>query len=1276
MVDPLDTQTKKKSRSKAFWVLAIALPVLLFSGVHFFIARQVRKILPNLVESLTDGQYSFSYTKLSFDYFSPFLRLTSAELHPLGKDLDEEYHVKVDSLYLSIESLLPLFLNDAVKVNEIRLVSPSVLVKRNKERQEQNGGDLHEQVSRMQDNTMKFLNALSVVRCSLTNGSFRYYPNPGRPGHFNIEHVDLDIRDLVIPRFSAEKKEEITAWINVSIKEPSLRIPDSLIKLEVDHFEWDNRKAMVELGEFTISQRSSPPVSDSFRISLGQIGIRRIDWAAWLDSGIIRLDTLIARDGSMYFESSAGKAEKKVMRDTVDLKKLKFWDAIGDLEIGHFAARYINAAMLNRYPGEERSNSLVGDSLVVQDMSVRTNRRSPLRVGELGLGVREFVNRGRDNKFQSSFSRLRVKDRTIVLNNYLIQATRKSRFGEGSRLLIPELTMEGVSLQEVFDKKASIRTIRMASPDFLIYTDGSSNARRQFSLEGLEEIRPFIDVERLVVDNAQVMIRNRRDTSLRFGTRQFSAVILARAALRADNVENLLSALTDVKMKQVFYMNPRTELDLQDGMLDYGRKTLFFGRVQGHLNNGKIHADLSNVLMVGSEDVRPFGDDVKWHFRKIDVGSGQLEINTDDAGRTDSVQERSELLGHVDSLSLYNLVVKYRSPKLTGGTMINRMKVAGHHLYTDSYNWESLQGELDEIRAEGEGFRLRSSGAELRSHQRSVLANLELELNRAGTEISVLSPQLSFTGSFPNVDARRLELEELALAQPRIRIALNDSAAEREEQDNGPGYLHIDRFRLENPSLTLAMQGRNEETEILTSGDHIRGGTLVWNRNGGRSELSFRDLLIELDTVRMFNSREEIMRAGSISAAIPSFSKQTGSHPLISIGHFDVHSIDAGRIRGTDTMEVRTAGVRLGAIRGLVLQKDSILQAAMKLPPVTVLPGTVRFNTSAKQVSIVNLKVNTEEEYLEWDSLALVNRRERDLYFALQQYEKDYFTLHTGRVRADDLKPVIYGGDTTVYIRKLTIDPLNLTVERDKRVPDDTVTYRPLFARMARKIKFPIKVDSVELARSTIWHNVIDEKTEKEGTIFFTGVSGHVLNVKNFDYGLQDSIRISVSARLMGEGRMRFRFRETYQGEAQGFVMGVQMGGMEMEELNRLIVALNNVRIERGTISNLIMRVRGNDSLAIGSMDIKYKDLKVSVLNEENKRRGLSSWLANIFVRGKNNKAGIIYSERLKEKSVFNFWSRIALAGLMTNLGVRKNGRQIRKIYRKLGKDQLPPELF
>ncbi len=126
-------------------------------------------------------------------------------------------------------------------------------------------------------------------------------------------------------------------YVKLSIQNPQLEIPDSFKRVQLDYFEWSNKEHDINVGKFVISQRSLPPRTDSFLIQLDTIAIRKIDWKVWLDSGIIKLDTIMAKNGDMYFESS-GKEQRKKNKDSVDFRKLKVWDAIGDLELDYFSA--------------------------------------------------------------------------------------------------------------------------------------------------------------------------------------------------------------------------------------------------------------------------------------------------------------------------------------------------------------------------------------------------------------------------------------------------------------------------------------------------------------------------------------------------------------------------------------------------------------------------------------------------------------------------------------------------------------------------------------------------------------------------------------------------------------------------------------------------------------------------------------------------------------------------------------------------------------------------
>ena len=392
-------------RKRNIWLVAIVLPILLLAGLHLFITYKARMILPTLVRQMSDGNYTMTAKKLRFNYLNPSITLTGITFRPVKADsLDQTYEVHADTLVLRIERILPLLLNRQVYVDDILIVSPDVeIIRHHGEQKALETDNLNGQIRELQGNTMEFLNELKVKRCRIINGSFRYLPFPGSQRKYNIQHIDLDIADFNLPKPSVDTNDiSIEGRVKLSIHDPRLEIPDSFKHVQLDYFEWSNREHDINVGKFVLSQRSMPPRADSFLVQLDTIAIRKINWRTWLDSGIIKLDSIMARNGNMYFESSA-KEQRKKNKDSVDFKRLKVWDAIGDLQLDYFSARYINVGIINRNPGQERNNSLIGDSLAIHGLSIRPEKSNPIMVDHLALSVRSFLDRGSEQCFPVFF---------------------------------------------------------------------------------------------------------------------------------------------------------------------------------------------------------------------------------------------------------------------------------------------------------------------------------------------------------------------------------------------------------------------------------------------------------------------------------------------------------------------------------------------------------------------------------------------------------------------------------------------------------------------------------------------------------------------------------------------------------------------------------------------------------------------------------------------------------------------------------------------------------
>lgn len=91
-----------------------------------------------------------------------------------------------------------------------------------------------------------------------------------------------------------------------------------------------------------------------------------------------------------------------------------------------------------------------------------------------------------------------------------------------------------------------------------------------------------------------------------------------------------------------------------------------------------------------------------------------------------------------------------------------------------------------------------------------------------------------------------------------------------------------------------------------------------------------------------------------------------------------------------------------------------------------------------------------------------------------------------------------------------------------------------------------------------------------------------------------------------------------------------------------------------------------------------YRDLKLELLNKEDQKKKtlltkLGSWAANLIIRTNNvKKTGTVFTQRVRERSVFNYWIKILLSGAMTNVGISNNSKQEKKYKKQLKKNNVP----
>jgi hypothetical protein len=136
---------------------------------------------------------------------------------------------------------------------------------------------------------------------------------------------------------------------------------------------------------------------------------------------------------------------------------------------------------------------------------------------------------------------------------------------------------------------------------------------------------------------------------------------------------------------------------------------------------------------------------------------------------------------------------------------------------------------------------------------------------------------------------------------------------------------------------------------------------------------------------------------------------------------------------------------------------------------------------------------------------------------------------------------------------------------------------------------------------------------------------------------------------------------------------------MNAQILNPVIGSFANVKLRSGIIDSFAMTAIANDYQALGEMKMYYHNLKMQLLKKGDSSRAgiiqnIASFFINTFIIKKDAKGrvGVVYFERIRDRSFFNYLVKISLSGLLTTTGAKRNAALIKKYEKAVSDKKLP----
>jgi hypothetical protein len=98
-------------------------------------------------------------------------------------------------------------------------------------------------------------------------------------------------------------------------------------------------------------------------------------------------------------------------------------------------------------------------------------------------------------------------------------------------------------------------------------------------------------------------------------------------------------------------------------------------------------------------------------------------------------------------------------------------------------------------------------------------------------------------------------------------------------------------------------------------------------------------------------------------------------------------------------------------------------------------------------------------------------------------------------------------------------------------------------------------------------------------------------------------------------------------------------------------------------------------------MDLRYHDLHAKIAKTEDTKGKLLIGIENFFVdlllrNHDNGRTNLLFKERLRKRGIFNFWAKIGLEGLLSNLGIKWDKKEQKQFEESIEKYNLPEKYW
>lgn len=327
----------------------------------------------------------------------------------------------------------------------------------------------------------------------------------------------------------------------------------------------------------------------------------------------------------------------------------------------------------------------------------------------------------------------------------------------------------------------------------------------------------------------------------------------------------------------------------------------------------------------------------------------------------------------------------------------------------------------------------------------------------------------------------------------------------------------------------------------------------------------------------------------------------------------------------------------------------------------------VSFTTkdNLNKIVIAGFAINKQRSTVQINSLSIIPLLTESAFKKSLKKQKDRFEAKFSNIvmTGANVQDLLDNGN--VVAEKVELQP-SIKIFNDRTITPDTESKVGKYPHQQLvKLNVPVNIKKLVIKNGYLSYRERGAVSKQVGDVFFSNINGTVTNVTNLPASISANniMQLTASTKFLGVANINTTWKLPLNSTNGSFTATGSLAAFDATKLSAITEPLGNASIKSGRVDALDFLINGTDLNSTGKVTMLYHDLKISLLkggadsSQDLKKRGLLSFVANIFTKDKNPSGGVTRATKINftrdvNKSFFNLlWKSIFDGAKRTAMG-------------------------